>query len=79
MPVKVVVKGKNPAPEPGTGSQKKIPAIKPKEKKGNFYILTLIKKMFRIMLMDIRIRVNPELRQKYEDYSRFAELARRER
>lgn len=33
--------------------------------------------MFNIMLLDVRMKFNPTLRKEYEDYAKFAELARR--
>jgi hypothetical protein len=69
MPVKVVIKGqKEKESKPG------IPAIVPprlKKKRDN-----LIIRVVKVMLMDIRMRLDPKLRKDYGDYSRFCELAR---
>lgn len=72
MPVKVIVKGqKEKEQKPG------IPAIVPprlKKKQDNIIIRVL-----KVMLMDIRMRWNPQLREDWQDYSRFCELARGKR
>jgi len=69
MPVKVIIKGqKEKEPKPA------IPAIVPvrlKKKQDNIIIRTL-----KVMLMDIRMRLNPQLRKDFGEYSRFCELAR---
>lgn len=70
MPVKVIVKGKK-EPEQKSG----IPALNQprlKKKQDNFIIRTL-----KVMLMDIRMRLDPKLRKDYGDYARFCELSRR--
>ena len=76
MPVKVIVKGKKepdkPEPHPAAA-----PTIVPPKKKGDFYILARIKKMINIMVLDVRMKFNKNLKKEYEDYARFAELARR--
>ena len=78
MPVKVIVKGKKepekPEPKPASAS---LETIQPVKKKGDFYILARIKKMFNIMILDVRMKFNKNLKKEYEDYARFAELARR--
>jgi hypothetical protein len=74
MAVKVVMKGKTSEPDK---TKTVIPRIAPPQKKGNFFIFTLLKRMFRIMLMDLQMILSPELRKEYEDYRRFTELARR--
>lgn len=70
MPVKVIIKGqKEKEPQPG-----KIPVIVPprlKKKQDNIIIRTL-----KVMLMDIRMRLNPQLRKDFGVYSSFCELAR---
>ena len=79
MPVKVVVKGKKepekPEPLPASAPE----PIRPVQgkKRGNSLIITRIKKMFNIMKLDIRMKFNKNLKKEYEDYARFAELARR--
>ena len=74
MPVKVIVKGKK---EPDKPEPHQAPAIAPPKKKGDFYILARIKKMINIMVLDVRMKFNKNLKKEYEDYARFAELARR--
>lgn len=77
MAVKVVMKGKTPEPDT---SKLVVPKIIPPRKRGNVFISTLLKRIvrtFRIMLMDLRLTIDPELRKEYEDYRRFTELARR--
>jgi hypothetical protein len=74
MAVKVIMKGKAEVPDK---TKPAIPRIAPPPKKGNFFIFTLLKRMFRIMLMDLQMILSPELRKEYEDYRRFTELARR--
>ena len=72
MTVKITVKGKK-EPEPKSG----IPAIRPprpKKQQDNIIIRTL-----KVMLMDIRIRADPQLRKDYGDYARFCELSRGKR
>ena len=76
MPVKVIVKGKK-EPDKPEPHQTAAPAIAPPKKKGDFYILARIKKMINIMIMDVRMRFSKDLKKEYEDYARFAELARR--
>ena len=69
MPVKVVIKGQKKEDPPGT-----IPVITPpqlKKRQDNIILRTV-----KVMLMDIRMRLNPELKAEYQDYARFAELAR---
>jgi hypothetical protein len=73
MPVKVIVKGKK---EPLKEEAPKILPVQSREINANIFILTRIKKMFRIMLLDIRMTLNPKLKEEYQDYCRFAELAR---
>ena len=73
MTVKVVIKGqKEKEPKPG-----QIPAIVPprlKKKQDNIIICVV-----KVMLMDIRMRLNPCLKKDYQDYSRFCDLARGKR
>ena len=79
MPVKVVVKGKKepekPEPLPASAPE----PIRPVQgkKRGTSLIITRIKKMFNIMKLDIRMKFNKNLKKEYEDYARFAELARK--
>ncbi len=72
MAIKVVVKGQKPA---GAAEQKsRIPAITaPKQKPQRDNIII---RVVKVMLMDIRIRLNPKLRQECRDYLRFCDLAR---
>ena len=79
MPVKVVVKGKKEPEKPGPLPASAPEPIRPVQgkKRGNFLILIRIKKMLNIMLLDVRMRFNKDLKKEYEDYARFAELARR--
>lgn len=72
MPVKVVVKGQKPVEETGM----KIPRIHPPAPSHRHNIII---RMFKIMVMDIRMRLDPELRRKYAAYCRFSELAFGER
>ncbi|MCK9591447.1 MAG: hypothetical protein M0Q91_05490 [Methanoregula sp.] len=78
MPVKVTVKGKKEPEKPAPQSSQPLATIfPPVKKKGDFYILVRIKKMINIMKMDIRMKFNKKLKKEYEDYARFAELARK--
>jgi hypothetical protein len=76
MTVKVIVKGKK---EPEKSEPRSAPpeTIQPIKKKGDFYILARIKKMVNIMILDVHMKFNKKLKREYEDYARFAELARR--
>lgn len=72
MPVKVIVKGKQPKEQ--TPDTFKVPAITPPRSQNtsnNIFI-----RMIKIMLMDIRIKFNPQLKKEYDDYSNFCNLAR---
>jgi len=69
LPVKVVVKGQKPIEE----KKIRVPQIQPPTKN---YRQNVIIRMFRIMIMDIRMRLNPKLKKDYGDYCRFSELAR---
>ena len=83
MPVKIVIKGtsgpiEKPKIKPKPEQAEVNPlTITPIQKQRNIFILTRIKKTFRIMMMDIKMLFNRKLREEYGDYSRFAELARR--
>jgi len=75
MPVKVIVKGqKEKELQTKTG---KIPAIVPprlKKKQDNIIICVI-----KVMVMDIRMWRNPQLREDYGKFSLFCDLARGKR
>jgi hypothetical protein len=69
MAVKVIVKGKeDPKPKP----DKVLIAARPDLKIKDNIIIRVVK----IMVMDIRMRFNPALKEEYGDYARFCDLAR---
>lgn len=68
MGVKVVIKGQKIK----ENAEKKIPTIRPPLTKTRDNVII---RMLKIMLMDIRIRLNPDLKKEYDTFCRFSELA----
>jgi hypothetical protein len=73
MAVKVVVKGKKTEEQPAN----KVPAIRPPASPRPRE--NVITRILKIMLMDIRMKLDPQLRKDYNDYGRFCEIARGQR
>lgn len=76
MPVKVVIKGQKEKEAAGKG---KVPAIRPPEQKGKSYRDNVIYRTIKIMVMDVRMRLSPKVREDYERFSHFHDLARGDR